>query len=64
MGEDVCVLGSLAGIYHLVSHLAQLSGDTRIQCPDTPPLWGSEPPFSPAAVSKVKPFSSEVESFP
>lgn len=57
--------GSLAGIYHpCLSHLAQLSRDTRIQCPDTPTLWGSRPPFSPAAVSKVKPFSSEVESFP
>ena len=27
MGEGVCVLGSLEGIYHLVSHLVQLYGD-------------------------------------
>ena len=57
------MLGSQEGIYHLVSHLAQLSGDTWTQRPYTPLLWGSEPLCSPVAVSKGKPFYSDVESF-
>lgn len=64
VGEGVCALGSLEGIYHLVSHLVQLSGDMWTQHPYTPLIWGSELLCSPAAVSKGKPFSSEVESFP